>query len=60
MRCETCFGIGEVLIDGAGKPVSRLRDATTMIPCPECGGSGIAHCCDGLQACPETEGDDAG
>jgi hypothetical protein len=21
-------------------------------PCPECGGCGIAHCCDGLVECP--------
>jgi hypothetical protein len=22
-------------------------------PCPECGGTGVEHCCDGLQAQPE-------
>jgi hypothetical protein len=24
----------------------------TFPPCPECGGCGIAHCCDGLIECP--------
>ena len=24
----------------------------TFPPCPECGGCGIAHCCDGLVECP--------
>jgi hypothetical protein len=47
MQCEDCFGIGEVLIDGTGKPVMRLRDAYTMIPCPSCGGTGIQSCCEG-------------
>lgn len=28
----------------------------TGIPCPDCGGSGVAHCCDGICAQPETAG----
>ena len=47
MNCPTCFGIGEVLIGKDGLPASRLRDAATMIPCPECGGCGTTHCCEG-------------
>lgn len=47
MKCEPCQGIGELLIDGEGNPVSRLRDAITMIPCPYCGGSGTVHCKEG-------------
>ena len=27
----------------------------TYPPCPECGGCGIAHCCDGLVECPSSE-----
>ena len=30
-----------------------------MIPCPECGGQGIAHCCDGICEQP-SEGTEAG
>lgn len=47
MICENCYGIGEVLIDGACNIVSRLRDAVLMIPCPSCGGTGIQSCCEG-------------
>jgi hypothetical protein len=28
----------------------------TFPPCPECGGFGIAHCCDGLIECSLTDG----
>ena len=55
MNCPTCFGIGEVLIDKDGQPVSRLRDAMTMIACPACGGSGKIHCSEGDDAQPEGE-----
>ena len=44
MQCETCLGTGVVLrrlFTGAdpGRLVPR--------PCPECDGSGLAHCCEG-------------
>jgi hypothetical protein len=32
------------------------RGQQTFPPCPECGGCGIAHCCDGLVACPTVNG----
>jgi hypothetical protein len=53
MNCPFCFGIGEVLIDNEGRPVSRLRDATMMISCPECAGSGTVQCCQDHHAEPE-------
>ena len=52
MICETCHGIGEVLIDRESNVVSRLRDTLMMMPCPDCIG-GHAHCCDGLREQPE-------
>jgi hypothetical protein len=55
MNCPTCFGIGELLIDNDGRPVSRLRDAVTMIACPECEGCGTIRCCEGERAQPEPE-----
>jgi hypothetical protein len=45
MRCETCQGCGGVW--GSEKLVGLV------IPCPDCGGCGIGHCCDGLQEQPE-------
>jgi len=43
MRCENCQGTGKVrewwsLMGG---------ELWADVPCPECGGSGIAHCCEG-------------
>lgn len=35
MQCETCHGSGSV--------------GPLPVPCADCGGSGVAHCCDGLQ-----------
>ncbi len=55
MRCETCHGIGDLLVDIAMQPVTRLRDAAMMIPCPACCGTGIASCCDGAIGGPEEE-----
>jgi hypothetical protein len=49
MRCETCQGEGSVSIGRDGKIGPWwLPDAEKVVPCPDCGGCGIAHCCDGL------------
>ncbi len=45
MRCNFC--------DGSG----MRQQGGVILPCPECGGCGVAHCCDGIQACCEVEGD---
>lgn len=51
MTCPDCHGLGEVLIgrgpDGQWRIVHRIADALTLVPCPGCGGCGIASCCDG-------------
>ena len=46
MRCEICNGTG------------MQRASGVAVPCVECGGCGVAHCCDGLQACGEVDGDE--
>ena len=46
MRCEICNGTG------------MQRASGVTVPCVECGGCGVAHCCDGLQACGEVDGDE--
>lgn len=43
MLCSSCHG--QHVIIRAGQ----------MMPCPECGGMGGIHCCDGLTAQPEPE-----
>jgi hypothetical protein len=40
--CETCR---------YNHPPAFVRRAGDLQPCPECGGTQVAHCCDGLTAC---------
>ena len=49
MRCDTCQGSGkieDVVRHTDQAPTNSLAPAP--LPCPDCGGSGIAHCCEGL------------
>jgi hypothetical protein len=62
MLCETCRYSGRVGFVRVGAPThghasSDDRADEQLIPCPECGGSGIAHCCDGI--CEQPAGDRA-
>ena len=41
MRCETCQGWGRTRQGEERNPFPPL------LPCPDCGGSGVAHCCEG-------------
>lgn len=41
MQCETCLGTGTVLL--RTWPGAALQP----YPCGDCGGSGLAHCCEG-------------
>jgi hypothetical protein len=57
MICETCRGRGWVGRDTlpvigvmAGDPAHPPVELSLKVPCADCGGSGHAHCCDGLQA----------
>jgi len=38
MRCEDCNGSG----------LKPHKAPEYYIPCPECGGTGFSHCCEGL------------
>lgn len=56
MRCEYCHGGGKILVQlprikGYG---GRGHKPVDLVPCPECGGSGKTHCCEGLMEQPET------
>lgn len=53
MRCETCQGTGKTMSRAPfGDPAKDLYTCT-MIACPECGGSGVTHCCDGMREQPD-------
>lgn len=43
MICERCFGSGLV----------RASIYVPPVLCPDCGGHGVVHCCDGDRATPE-------
>jgi hypothetical protein len=60
MLCETCRYSARVGFVRAGThtPTDDRADER-LIPCPDCGGSGIAHCCDGICEQPGTAGDRA-
>jgi hypothetical protein len=54
MICETCRCSGRPGFVRASAPANRdPRAACDMVPCPDCGGQGIAHCCDGICEQPE-------
>jgi hypothetical protein len=51
MLCETCRWNerpGFVRVRRTIEP-----NDYALIPCPDCGGQGIAHCCDGICAQPD-------
>ena len=54
MRCETCHGKGWVFVDHQpvvgvmpGDPDRPPHYYSLKQPCPDCGGCGITHCCEG-------------
>ena len=42
MICPTCR---------FNDPPGFVRHGAALEPCPDCGGTQVAHCCDGLTAC---------
>lgn len=46
MRCEDCGGLGKLAVLEFPILGPRMR-VVSELPCPSCGGSGIASCCDG-------------
>jgi hypothetical protein len=51
MLCVTCRYSGRAGFVRAGRHTAtddRLDGKAALVPCPDCGGSGIAHCCDGI------------
>jgi hypothetical protein len=44
MICETCHGEGEVV---TRQPLPEGLVEISIRPCPDCGGCGFTHCCEG-------------
>ena len=58
--CETCRwterpGFIRRPPETAAGPAAQQGDAADFIPCPDCGGQAIAHCCEGLCEQPEAD-----
>jgi hypothetical protein len=57
MLCETCRwterpGFIRRLVSTDASPQATAA-AADFVPCPDCGGAAIAHCCEGLCEQPE-------
>jgi hypothetical protein len=49
MLCDTCRWTGRPgFVRAPSDTQPSQHDPGDMIPCPDCGGQGIAHCCDGI------------
>jgi hypothetical protein len=47
MLCETCrFGERPGFVRASRR--TNSAEAVAFVPCPDCGGQAIAHCCDGI------------
>ena len=58
MLCEACRGSGRTgFVRASRKERADERTDDGVIPCPDCGGSGIAHCCDGICEQPTAPND---
>jgi hypothetical protein len=62
-KCQTCRGTGRIWVSSyavvARLPAIFVHEVTNasysgeIVVCPDCGGSGIEHCCEGLREQPE-------
>lgn len=52
MICPTCKGERKQRVQ---VPINNGGTAYLDAPCDDCGGTGIAHCCDGLQEQPNAD-----
>jgi hypothetical protein len=55
-KCQLCRGSGYAVLvripAGFVQAVTNSSSAGEIVVCPDCGGSGIEHCCEGLREQP--------
>jgi hypothetical protein len=55
-KCQTCHGSGYAVLvripAGFVHAVTNSSSSGEIVVCPDCGGSGIEHCCEGLREQP--------
>lgn len=55
MLCETCrYTELPGFVRRTTRPDAQDDGDAGFVPCPDCGGQAIAHCCEGLCEQPET------
>ncbi len=59
MLCETCRWTEQPGFIRRAKSEPAARAEADFIPCPDCGGQAIAHCCEGLCEQPDRDLPDA-
>ena len=58
MKCDKCRGIGNIVKDTMPEGSGDLGVCSYRLdPCPQCHGSGIVACCEGI--CEQPEASDA-
>ena len=64
MLCDTCRWTerpgfvrhpARLVAAVVGSPPVAGSEAADFVPCPDCGGQAIAHCCEGLCEQPEAD-----
>jgi hypothetical protein len=55
-RCQACRGLGYRWLPPRQFWVSAITLPQAWEPCPECDGSGLEHCCEGLREQPHHPG----
>lgn len=57
MICETCHGQHYVdyWVELRGSGLEHPHYVLSWKPCPDCGGHGVSHCCDGLCEQPDSD-----
>jgi hypothetical protein len=58
MLCETCRWTERPGFVRRDAGPQAADETPHFVPCPDCGGAAIAHCCEGL--CEQPEADDGG
>ncbi len=53
MKCNHCHGFGNIAI-----MLSDKRKHYRLDPCPQCHGSGVVSCCEGVCEQPEPRAED--
>lgn len=55
MICETCHGTERRRLTPEEAALPALAEQLSKLPCRDCDGNRLSHCCDGDHACPDTD-----